>query len=193
MRRDMNLMLQRYCTSSAKMPNHTLVCCKEEILVSWIFSFCWVGFKGVFFLRTLPHMHQTSTYYDGREEKLDDRVMKMYVSWARWVQLKGQNRGKRLTLSHWKVTLSNGKLVSSLYRIQVFCVFKCFGFDGRASEVENEAPEAREVGTHPPHGFCHLNSIWGLPCLCKFSCFVCKKNRKEERRKKSSSKRKGGW
>lgn len=50
-----------------------------------------------------------------------------------------------------KVILSNGKLVSSLYRIQVF-YFKPSARWISPWDGERGA-EAHEVGAHPPHGF----------------------------------------
>lgn len=38
-------------------------------------------------------------------------------------------------------------------------------------------------GNPPTSRVCHLNSIWGFLCLCKFQVFVREKNRKEKKRK----------
>lgn len=62
-----------------------------------------------------------------------------------------------------KVTLSNGKLVSSLYRIQLFA-FNMFGVGGQAPEMVNEAP--KHMKWEPTHFMgLSLKLNLRLPCL----------------------------
>lgn len=89
------------------------------------------------------------------------------------------------------VTLSNGQLVSALYRIQVMSFMKR-GVDGGNLYAGKRGAAAREVGTHPPHGSVSLPTV-RLPCLRKFLVFpqVYRKRRKDAEQTRKEQERKG--
>lgn len=87
-------------------------------------------------------------------------------------------------------TLSNGKLVSALYRIQVqdfFCVRHRWK---NPLKMENEAP--RHV-KREPSSFTGLSLklTVRLPCLRMFLVFIRVQDRREEREKKAKEQRAG--
>lgn len=123
------------------------------------------GFKDCVFLTTLLHF-----------------LEKM------WLQFKFvEQREKRdiwwrlLTLSHWKFTLSNGKLCP-VYRTQVFYFFyfTCSASMDEPLRWTREAP--KHVEWEPTHSTgLSLELNLRLPCLCKFQvCLSVRRIEKEE-------------
>lgn len=84
-----------------------------------------------------------------------------------------------------KVTLSNGKLVSSLYRIQLF-VFNMFGVDGQAPEMVNEVP--KHMKWEPTH-FTGLSLKLNLRLPCLFQVLSVRRIEKRRRGEKQEERK----
>lgn len=109
---------------------------------------------------TDSHVSNSSTHWNFRVKNTD-------ASWSR-----------QREIWRWVTDIIPLKVYAQqwlLYRIQVYIflvVLVCYMFTSmdEASEVEDEAAEAREAGTctSQTSRVCHLNSNLRLPCLRKF-------------------------
>lgn len=116
---------------------------------------------------TIPHVHQTLSCYEWRKCEV------------------GQNRGKRGISDDRKITLSNGMLVSGLYRTQVL-YFICSALMDKPLRGRKRHRSTWN-GNPPTSRVCHLNSTWGcLACVSFVFWFV---RRIEKKRKVEKSKR----
>lgn len=119
------------------------------------------------FLTVLTHMCHTAVHTSTCCEGGNFRVKNTDASWSR-----------QREIWRWVTDIIPLKVYAQqwlLYRIQVYVflvVLVCYMFTSmdEASEVEEEAAEAREVGTctSQTSRVCHLNSNLRLPCLRKF-------------------------